>query len=120
MAGNRRGCAKRPGPPCAHSSGPSPKAKASSTTVYEFKDAGSGNVSSIVWDDSATPDDNIKTTLETVTVKDGSFKNPACVDIRTGNVYRIDCSRKGKDWSFQVPVYDSPILVIDRKKLKLR
>ena len=91
-----------------------------SRSVYEFKDAGSGNVSFIVWDDSATPDDNIKTTLETVTVKDGSFKNPACVDIRTGNVYRIDCSRKGKDWSFQVPVYDSPILVIDRKKLKLR
>ena len=91
-----------------------------SRSVYEFQNAGSKNVSFIIWDDSATPGDNVTATLEKVTVKGASFKNPVCVDIRTGNVYKTDCSKSGGDWVFNVPVYDSPVLVIDKGQLKLK
>jgi hypothetical protein len=91
-----------------------------SRSVYEFQNAGSKNVSFIIWDDSAAPGDNVTASLEKVTVKGASFKNPVCVDIRTGNVYKTDCSKSGGDWVFNVPVYDSPVLVIDKGQLKLK
>ncbi len=90
-----------------------------SYSVYSFTTPAGGS-SFAVWEDASTPNDNVATTPTKVTFKDGKFKNPVCVDIRTGNVYKVGYEKNGADWTFVVPVYDSPVYIVDKTALILK
>ncbi|MBR4756801.1 MAG: beta-galactosidase [Bacteroidales bacterium] len=74
----------------------------------------------VIWEDSSAPVDDVKTLPTKVTVTGGQFKKPVCVDIRTGNVYKIAYEKNGPDWTFTVPVYDCPMLVVDKGMITLK
>ncbi|MBR4755427.1 MAG: beta-galactosidase, partial [Bacteroidales bacterium] len=88
-----------------------------STYAYE---TGNGSHAVVVWDDGRPPVDAVTVSPILVTVQNGRFQKPVCVDIRTGNVYKISYKKNGSDWTFTVPVYDSPMLIIDRKCLTFK
>ena len=90
-----------------------------SFSTYAFTDD-RGSDSFVIWDDAAPPVDDVSTRPVSVTCPGARFRNPVCVDIRTGNVYKVPARKQGSDWVFTVPVYDSPVLVIGRRKLKLK
>ena len=90
-----------------------------SYSVYPYVDA-QGYHSFVVWDDAKAPVDAVEAPLRTVTVKNGKFRKPVCVDIRTGNVYAIKAKKTGTDWVLSVPIYDSPVYVVDKSSLILK
>ena len=90
-----------------------------SWSVYEFKDS-KGLNSFVVWEDSKTPDDNVTLTPVKITVENGNFHKPVCVDIRTGNVNKVEYTRQGSDWTFTVPVYDCPVYIVDKSRLSFK
>lgn len=55
--------------------------------------------------------------------KQGYFEDPVYVDLRTGDVYEIpdkDWNREGTKYTFyNIPVYDSPVMIADRSVLYL-
>ena len=90
-----------------------------SFSTYAFADA-DGFHSFVIWDDADPPKDDVVTRPVSVTFRDARFRHPVCIDIRTGNVFVIPAERHGSDWTFSVPVYDSPVLIIDKKKLTFK
>lgn len=90
---------------------------AATYSVYRYREAKSGLNSIVLWEDSSTPDDRLNAAPTKVTVPAARFKHPVCVDIRTGCVYKVRCS---KDTFYGIPVYDSPVIITDRSLLKLR
>ena len=90
-----------------------------SFSTYAFE-TGTGSHAFLVWDDGRAPVDSVTVSPTPVTVSGASFRNPVCVDIRTGNVYRIPAKKRGSEWTFTVPVYDSPVLIVDKKLLTLK
>lgn len=87
-----------------------------SFSTYAFVNA-EGLHSFVVWDDADPPVDAVETRPASVIFRGGRFRKPVCVDIRTGNVYEIPCERHASDWTFTVPVYDSPMLIINKGSL---
>lgn len=93
----------------------------SSFSIYRFRDSGKGMDSVVLWEDSSTPDDCTKAISMEITVPDAALSHPVCVDVRTGNVYRIRFKRQAGAYVFSgVPVYDSPVIITDRSLLKLK
>jgi len=90
-----------------------------SYSVYPYVDA-QGYHSFVVWDDAKAPVDAVEAPLRTITVRGGKFRKPVCVDIRTGNVYAIKSKKDGADWVLSVPVYDSPVYVVDKARLEMK
>ena len=90
-----------------------------SYSKYAFQDAKGFN-SFVVWNDEKTPTDDVNAPFVPVTVNGGKFRKPVCVDIRTGNVYQIPCKKKGSVWTFEIPVYDSPVYIVNKSRLKFK
>ena len=90
-----------------------------SYSVYPYVDS-QGYNSFVVWDDAKAPVDAVEAPLRTITARGGKFRKPVCVDIRTGNVYAIKSKKDGADWVLSVPVYDSPVYVVDKARLEMK
>ncbi len=87
-----------------------------SFSTYAFE-TGDGTHAFLAWDDGRAPVDAVTVSPTPVTVCGGRFQHPVCVDIRTGNVYKIPYKKVGADWTFTVPMYDSPVFIVDKKQL---
>lgn len=84
-----------------------------SHSVYAFRDNETGLESFMIWNDSKIPGEGL--TASPVNVKTGGLNipDPVCVDLRTGNVYKLASTGS-------IPVYDSPVLVTDRRLVTLK
>lgn len=75
-----------------------------------------------VWNNEYIPTNTNTTKNINFTVLNGNFEQPVYVDILTGGIYEIPSSQiiiKGNVTTFQnIPVYDSPILIVDLSILK--
>lgn len=97
-------------------------------SLYCFTDSESGLDSFVLWHDTpvaggnGAPDSGNKYVLESVEASDLNIKDPVALDLRTGAVYNLESSRsdEGLLTLRRVPVYDSPVFVIDRSLLALQ
>ncbi|MBC6995141.1 hypothetical protein QWY85_05425 [Neolewinella lacunae] len=73
------------------------------------------------WFGDNIPSDYNTTTAVDLTFRKTTFKDPVCVDLRTGQVYEIPASRhrvENQDHVFfGIPVYDSPTVIAERSAL---
>lgn len=91
-----------------------------SWSVYAFG-AGDGRMSFALWEDSSVPSGSAEMFPVTLKVPRGSIRRPVAVDLRTGKVYAVSRSVSA-DGSLLlgVPAYDSPVLIVPKKKLHYR
>jgi hypothetical protein len=79
----------------------------------------SGGALLTLWLADGIPTDNYVNQPVTLTVYNATFKQPVFVDLRTGEVFdlpRHTWRKKGKVSVFQnLPLYDSPIVIMERK-----
>lgn len=79
-----------------------------------------------LWFTGERPGDSLERELVNLTVKCPDFSNPVYVDMITGTVYDITgCTFK--NWSYDgklslshLPVWDSPMVVIDRDEINFK
>ena len=95
-------------------------------SLYCFTDSGSGLDSFVLWHDTTlaggngAPDSGSKFVYECAQVNNLNIKDPVALDLRTGLVYSLDVSSsEGSLTLSHIPVYDSPVFVIDRSLLNL-
>ncbi len=91
----------------------------SSLSVFAYQSAYFDRQIVAVWMDSQTPADSNKKTLTTFDFPEGNFNEPVFVDLRTGKVYEIPkesiVHKNGTHYKFKnIPIYDSPILIMDK------
>ncbi|WP_146073704.1 LamG domain-containing protein [Amycolatopsis sp. CA-126428] len=89
-----------------------------SVNVQAFAKQGTGKQAVALWFQDAVPGNDNTRTPVTMTFAAGDFTDPVYVDLRTGAIHDIPdaaWSRNGTSYTFTgVPVYDSPVLIIDR------
>lgn len=77
-----------------------------------------------IWKDNKTPNNSFATLQIDITLENVNFTNPVYVDLLTGNVYEISKNEwkiVGNKYIFkQIPVYDSPVLIVDKSMLNIR
>ncbi|TRX60163.1 hypothetical protein FNH22_08940 [Fulvivirga sp. M361] len=77
-----------------------------------------------IWFDAYVPDSSIKKVPANFQFNNGIFENPVYLDVRTGKVYNIPSDqweKNGTHYIFKdIPVYDSPILIVDKGLIKLK
>lgn len=92
-------------------------------SVYGFSHFLSGFQAVAFWFCDEWPTDSLETTNLDFTFPGGNFTRPVLVDLRTGIVYEIpdkNYQKNGTHYTFKnIPVYDSPILIIEESLLKV-
>jgi len=77
-----------------------------------------------IWLYDDRPTDYNATTPINFEMKNVTFKNPVWIDLRTGNVFEIpnNCfeSKNGNTHFKNLPVYDSPIVVAEKKIIQIK
>lgn len=87
---------------------------------YLFEDIQTGTKSIVFWEDSKIPGNSTISESTTLKLKDFSFKNPVCLDIRTGMVYTLNSKTSGSGQTLTgVPCYDSPVLITELNNLEI-
>jgi hypothetical protein len=91
--------------------------------VFGHRDAASGRQVCVFWDKSGVPSNRNDTVSATLTVVGGSFAEPVWVDTVSGGVYEIPkekvAAAGGKVTFTDVPVYDAPAFIADRRLLSI-
>ncbi len=91
--------------------------------LYAYRQKETGRQAVTIWLSGAMPADSNATTPLDFTLVRGAFNEPVYADLRTGEVYSIpkaNWSRGGDGVVFrQIPIYDSPILIVDKSVLSL-
>lgn len=94
-----------------------------SLSLYAYQTKNFDYQAVTIWENSDTPNNSVEKTLISFEFPKGNFENPVYVDMRTGNVFEIPVSnykREGTFYKFSdIPVYDSPILIADKKLINL-
>lgn len=73
-----------------------------------------------LWLDGNNVTNSFKTTPVSFTVENVSFKTPVWIDLMTGGIYEIpksQWSKSGSSVTFNIPLYDSPVLVTEKSFL---
>ncbi|NKQ39773.1 MAG: hypothetical protein HF967_10020, partial [Methanosarcinales archaeon] len=91
----------------------------SSLSVFAYQSANYDRQIVAIWMDSQIPTNSIKKTQMTFDFPEGNFKDPVLVDLITGKVYEIPkesiVHENGTHYKFEdIPIYDSPILIMDK------
>jgi len=93
-----------------------------SLSLFAYEHSESEQQLLTVWFDGNTPSDFNTTTEVDFVFEQGEFLDPVYVDLRTGKVYDIPSmnwqARDGTHYFYQIPIYDSPILIADSTTLK--
>jgi len=92
----------------------------SAAVIYAFADRKNNLEVVAYWNSGRAPSDQTTTHTATVTLKGTRLKTPVLIDVRTGIVYQVPESgirQDGKDQEYLVPVYDSPLLICEKKFL---
>lgn len=94
-----------------------------SLAVYGYRNKTSKLNIFTIWQDEAIPTNSQEKKNHHFTFTNANFEHPVYVDIITGNVYDIPVSqwsKIGPKYAFRnIPVYDGPILIADKKLLKI-
>ena len=89
-----------------------------SLAVYGYEHKQSKKQVFTIWIDEYIPTNTNETREVNFTFLNGNFEQPVYVDILTGGVYEIPAtqwSKQANTYTFKaIPVYDSPILIIDK------
>lgn len=95
-----------------------------SLAVYGYSHKSTKRQVYTIWMDENIPTDSKNMKLQTFSFSNGNFDTPVFVDIVSGTVYEIsssDWSKKGNTYTFKnIPVYDSPILIIDKSLIIMK
>lgn len=93
-----------------------------SMTVAGVKNKKKSSV--LVWYDDQIPDNKLYWDQVAIRIKDIKFKHPVYVEIVSGKVYEIEKTNWkniGKDVEFKnLPVWDSPIMLVERNQVVLK
>jgi hypothetical protein len=76
-----------------------------------------------IWQNGGIPGNHFDTKNIEIVIENGNFSKPVWVDIYSGRVYEIpkdSWSQSGQKFTFNVPVYDSPVLIADLSLLKIQ
>lgn len=95
-------------------------------SLFCFTDSDSGLDSFVLWHDfpvaggNGAPNSGNKFVYESVITRNLNIKNPVALDLRTGLVYHLNATDSKEGLLLKrVPVYDSPVMIIDRSLLTL-
>lgn len=95
-----------------------------SISVYGYEDIISKKQVYSIWMDESIPLNTNTIKLQDFSFSNANFETPVYVDILSGKVYKIpnDKWRKnGTIYTFkEIPIYDSPILIIERSLLNIK
>ncbi len=92
-----------------------------SLSVYGYKKNSKSLVT--VWKDGENVTNSFETSKVRLELKNVIFKNPVWVDLMTGRVYKIktdDWSSTGNTTIVNIPVYDAPVLIVEKSLLKFK
>lgn len=90
----------------------------SASVIYAFVDSKKELAVMAYWNSGSIPSERVITQNALIRLKSAKFKSPVLVDVRTGLVYHIPKSAINQVngyFEFQVPIYDSPLLICDKK-----
>ncbi len=91
-----------------------------SLSVYGYQHQTSLTPLVALWLDGQNPTNSFKTTPMSITVENLNFKKPVWVDLMTGSIYKIpksQWSKAGGNCTFNIPLYDSPVLITEKSFL---
>jgi len=91
-----------------------------SMSVCGFQDKITGNQLVALWLDGQNVTNSFKTIPVSITFENVIFKTPVWVDLMTGSIYEIpkaQWSRSGNNCIFNIPLYDSPVLIAEKTNL---
>lgn len=93
-----------------------------SLAVYGYEHKQSKKQVFTIWMDEYIPTNTNQTREVNFSFLNGNFEQPVYVDILTGGVYEIPAtqwSKQANTYTFKaIPVYDSPILIIDKSLIR--
>lgn len=89
-------------------------------SLYAFESS-EGDRSYALWEDSSVPSNILAMWPVRLEIQDHAFHKPVCVDIRTGQVYSVRCTRGVNGGCIlELPAYDSPVLVVEKHRLSYK
>lgn len=94
---------------------------AKSLSVFGFQQKNTKKQLVAIWEDAKIPGNRFKTESVDVVLRNVAFKNPVWIDLLTGKVYEIPkdkWTRQGDTMRFTIPVYDSPVLIVEKSLVR--
>ncbi|MFW5656853.1 MAG: hypothetical protein ACOC0C_04485 [Bacteroidota bacterium] len=92
-------------------------------TCHAFLHANSNKGGIVIWEHDSIPADDNQKEIINLEIEKLSFSDPVLVDLRTGEVFDfspfLSKNEKGNLLS-SLPVYDSPLLVVDRSIINIK
>ena len=95
----------------------------STSVIFAFADRKKELAVVAYWNSGRVPSERLTTQNTLVKLKSSKLKSPVLIDIRTGTIYQIPksaISKSGDDSEYRLPVYDSPLLICDKRFLQKR
>lgn len=93
-----------------------------SISVYGYRHKISGKKLYTIWKDDAIPDNDCDTKQREFAFVDSGFEEPVYVDLVTGGIYKIPEKNWTKDGHIDrfrgIPVYDAPVLIVEKRLIK--
>ena len=88
----------------------------SGLAAYLFEDRETRLQSAVLWQGGGIPGDSHETIPASVGIKGFKCKNPVCIDLLDGRVFAPSYRRlPGKTILLDIPIYDSPVVICDKK-----
>lgn len=91
-----------------------------SLSVYGYRHQPTQTPLVALWLDGQNVTNSFSTTPVSITVENMNFKKPVWVDLMTGSIYEIPKSqwrKSGNSCTFNIPLYDSPVLIGEKSFL---
>ncbi|RAJ28070.1 glycosyl hydrolase family 39 [Gelidibacter algens] len=88
-----------------------------SLSVYGYRHNSDNTPLVALWLDGENATNSFNTTTISITLENTTFKSPVWVDLMTGSIYDIEkaqWSKSGGNSTFNIPLYDSPILITEK------
>ncbi len=88
-----------------------------SMSVYGYQHQPTQTPLVALWLDGQNATNSFRTTPVSITVENMNFKKPVWVDLMTGSIYEIpksQWSKSGNSCIFNIPLYDSPVLITEK------
>jgi hypothetical protein len=94
-----------------------------SISIYGYQEKSSKLPLVAVWLDGSKVTNSFETSMTEIKVENGKFNDPVWVDLMTGKVYEIpkqNWNSENEITVFNIPLYDSPILLAEKKLIILQ